>query len=251
MSEESRTILVPIDLHGINRGTLETLVRIAQRMNSSLLGLLLEDTRLQRVADLPFTTEITLGGAQERNLMPDQLVRRHSQVGGATRRLMHELAERDRVKVSFQEAAGNRWHTALEWEGRIDIFFPSRQQWVPPGTGRSMAAVKRLGILLSESDLDSKLVNIAALLMGGGLVGDTYILCARAPLPEQLHDLYRPGHQVRIQSNVKVTPSAVTRLIQNSPYDLLLLSRDSLKGIPPGLLDASIDKSGSQVLVVN
>ena len=51
-----RTILVPIDLHGINRGTLETLVRIARQLDQGLLGLLLEDIRLQQVADLPFTT---------------------------------------------------------------------------------------------------------------------------------------------------------------------------------------------------
>ena len=251
MSEEARTILLPIDLHGIDRSTLETLVRIARQMNSSLLGLLLDDARLQRVADLPFTTEITLGGGQERSLMPDQLIRRRSQVGAATRRLLHELAERDRVAVSFQEAAGDRWHTALEWEGGSDIFFPCRQLWRPSGAGVSAAAIKRLGVLLSDTDRDHKLVGVAARLLAAGLVADTYVLCARAPLPEQLHELYRPGHQVRIQANVRVTPSTVTRLIQDSPYDLLLLGRDSLRGIPPGLLDASIDKTGSQVLVVN
>jgi hypothetical protein len=251
MTEVSRTILVPIDLHGINRSTLETLVRIARQLDRALLGLLLEDIRLQRVADLPFATEITLGGALERRLLRDQLVQRHSQVGNATRRLLHELAERDRVALSFEDAAGSRWHAALEREGEIDIFFPARQRWHTPGEGRSRAPIKRLGVLLSDTGLDKKLLGIASILVRAGLVGDTYLLCARPPLPEQLHDLYQQGHQVRIQANISTTPSAVTRLLQNSPYDLLLLNRDSLKGIPPGLLDASLNKSGSQVLVVS
>jgi hypothetical protein len=251
MSENARTILVPIDLHGINRGTLETLVRIARQLDRAVLGLLLEDIRLQRVADLPFTTEITLSSAQERRLLRAELVRRHSQVSSATRRLLHELAERDRVALSFEDAAGERWHTALEREGALDIFFPARQRWHAPGPRWAGASIKRLGILLSNTELDGKLLGIAAALLKAGLVGDTYILCPRPPLPEQLHDLYQQGHQVRIQSNIHATPPAVTRLIQHSPYDLLLINRDSLKGIPPGLLDASLDKSGSQVLVVH
>ena len=63
-----RSILVPIDLQGIGRDTLETLVRIARLLDRGLLGLLLEDIRLQQVADLPFTTEITLIGGRERSL---------------------------------------------------------------------------------------------------------------------------------------------------------------------------------------
>jgi hypothetical protein len=251
MNEAPRTILVPIDLYGINRSTLETLVRIARQLDRSLLGLLLEDIRLQRVADLPFTTEITLSSAQERSLLRDQLIRRHSQVSSVTRRLLHELAERDQVVLTFEDAAGSRWHTALERKGAIDIFFPARQRWRAADARIAGAPIRRLGILLWNTELDEKLFSIAAVLLRAGLVGDTYILCSRPPLPEQLQTLYQQGHQVRIQSNIPATPSAVTRLIQHSPYDLLLLNRDSLQGIPPGLLDAALDKSGSQVLVVN
>ncbi len=251
MAEDPRIILVPIDLHGINRRSLETLVRIARQLDRALLGLLLEDIRLQRVADLPFTTEISLSGAGERKLLRDALTRRHSQVNMATRRLLHELAERDRVALSFEDAEGSRWHTALQREGAIDIFFPARQSWHTAPEYRYGAPVRRLGILLSETGLDEKLLDIAALLLKAGLVQDSYILCSRPPVPEALQNLYQQGHQVRIQSNIKATPPMVTKLIQQSPYDLLLLNRDSLNGIPPGLLDASLDKSGSQVLVVN
>lgn len=251
MTDISRTILVPIDMHGINRRTLEMLVCIARQLDRGLLGLLLEDLKLQQVADLPFTTEITLSGGRERNLEREQLVLRHSQVSDATRRLLNELADRERVAVSFEHAAGGRWHTALERDATVDIFFPAQHQWRTLGAKLPRGDIKRLGVLLSHTELDKKILGVAAALLRAGLVGDAYILCSRAPLPEQLHALYQQGHQVRVQANVQATPAAVTRLVQQSPYDLLLLSRQSLKGIPPGLLDASLDKSGSQILVVN
>ena len=42
MADNVPTILVPIDLHGINRSTLETLVRIAHLLDRGLHGLLLK-----------------------------------------------------------------------------------------------------------------------------------------------------------------------------------------------------------------
>ena len=251
MAEVRRAILVPIDLHGINRGALETLVRIARQMDRALLGLLLEDIRLQRVADLPFTTEITLSGGRERSLLRDHLSQRQSQVSNATRRLLHELAERDRIPLHFEEAAGTRWHTALEKEGELDIFFPARQRWHTHGTARGQFPIRRLGILLTGSELDQRVLDAASLLLRAGLVGDSYILCRQPPLPEQLHTLYQQGHQVRIQSRIHAAPAEVARLIQQSAYDLLLLNRESLRGIPVEVLDAALEKSGSQVLVVN
>lgn len=248
-----RSILVPIDLHGVNRSTLETLVRIARQLDRRLLGLLLEDSLLQQAADLPFTTEITLRGGLERSLLRDHLSARHSLVNTDTRRQLNELAERDQVPLSFENAAGARWHTALARDGHLDIFFPARQRWhaataVYPGRG---GIIKRLGVVLPPSQDYSRLINTAAALLEAGLVGDIYVLSRRPPLPEQLHDLYRPGHQVRLQANFSCDAASLAGLIRQSPYDLLMLPRECLQGIPPDLLEAALDKSGGQVLIVN
>jgi len=255
MSESTgrRIILVPIDLHGINRGTLEILVRIARQLDQGLLGLLLEDIRLQQVADLPFTTEITLGSGQERSLLRDHLSQRHSLVSSATRRLLNELAERNRVELSFEDAVGSRWLTTLERDGHLDIFFPARQRWNATTTGynRRAAVIKRLGVVLPATQQHTKLMGTAAALVESGLVGDIYILSNRPPVPEQLHDLYRPGHQVRLQSNFTCDAGSVTELIRQSPYDLLLLPRDCLQGIAPDALESALDKSSGQVLIIN
>jgi hypothetical protein len=252
-SAERRAILVPIDLHGINRGTLETVVRIARQLDQGLLGLLLEDIRLQQVADLPFTTEINLSSGQERSLLRDHLSQRHSLVGADTRRLLNELAQRNGVELRFEDAAGSRWLTALERDGHLDIFFPARRRWNATKTRYDSRNVfiKRLGIVLPATQAHAKLMSTAAALIASGLVGDIYVLSNRPPLPEQLHDLYRQGHQVRLQSNFSCDAGSLTQLIRQSPYDLLLLPRTCLQCIAHDELESALDKSGGQVLIIN
>ncbi len=250
---QRRSILVPIDLHGISRDTLETLVRIARGLDRGLLGLLLEDIRLRQVADLPFATEITLLGGRERSLLRDHLSQRHSRVSADTRRLLDQLANRDRVELTFENAEGTRLHTALEREGQLDIFFPARQRWQlvaarRPGQGRTL---RRLGILLAHTAQDQSVLEIARNLQQSESVAEVYVLADRSPSKEQLDTLYRPGSRICVQANLAVNPVTVTRLITAATYDLLLLPRDCLQGIPPEVLDAALEKSGAPVLVIN
>jgi len=250
---QSRSILVPIDLHGVNRDALETLVRIASQLNRSLLGLLLEDIRLQRVADLPFATEITLIGGQERSLLRDHLSQRHTLVTTDTRRLLNELANRNRVELHFESAAGNRLHTALERDDHLDIFFPARQRWqlvaaTRPAAGR---AIRRLGIVLARSRQDQSVVEITRMLLQAGLAEDVYVLSVGPLDRAQVEILYRPGCRICVQANLKCDPATIASLIRRSSYDLLLLPRDCLQGVEPEVIDAALEKSGGQVLVIN
>ena len=249
---EQRRILLPIDLHGISPGTLETLVHIARQLDRSLLGLLLVDLRLQQVAELPFTTEITLSGGHERSLLRDHLSQRHSLVTRDTRQLLADLARRNSVQLSFEDAAGHRLHTALEREEQLDIFFPPRQRWqlVPGGAPVSAALIPRLGLVLPAGELAGTLVATAHRLLLAGLVGEVYVLSDHAPQPGQLHDLYRPGHRICVQSNFALNPLALAGLIRHSSYDLLLIPRGLLQQIPAATLDAALEKSGGQVLAV-
>ena len=248
-----RCILVPIDLHGISRDTLETLVRIARLLDRALLGLLLEDIRLQQVADLPFTTEITLSGGRERSLLRDHLSQRHSLVSTDTRRLLNDLAHRDRVELTFENAAGSRLHTALERDGQLDIFFPARQRWQlvaarqpAPGT-----PIRRLGIVLARAPQDQQVLETARLLQQAGLVAELYVISAGPLERKQLDILYRPGSRICVQANLKCDPATISRLIRQSAYDLLLLPGACVKDIPAEVLESALDKAGGQVLVVN
>lgn len=252
-SGRRRSILIPIDLHGINRDTLETVVRIARQLDRGLLGLLLEDIRLQQVAALPFTTEITLSSGQERNLLGDHLTRRHGLVSSDTRRLLNELANRDQVELTFESAAGTRLHTALERDGQLDIFFPARQRWqlvaaTRPGQHR---AIRRLGMVLARSGQDQSVLEAGSNLLQAGLVGEVYLLSNGAVEQAQMNTLYRPGSRICVQSNFLCNAQTITGLIRHCPYDLLLLPRDCLQGIAPEALDQALDKSGGQVLVIH
>jgi hypothetical protein len=255
MTEQAvrRSILVPIDLHGISRENLETLVRLARLLDRGLLGLILEDVRLQQVADLPFTTEITLSGGAERSLLRDHLSLRYSRVSSATRRQLNDLAQRDRVELSFENAAGSRLLTALERDGQLDIFFPARRRWQLVVAARPTAGkvVRRLGIVLARGEQDHKVLEIAQLLQQAGLVGEIYVISVGPLDRAQLDRLYRPGSRICVQANLSCDPATITRLIRQSSYDLLLLPRDCLRDIAPEMLETALDKAGGQVLVIN
>jgi hypothetical protein len=252
-SASRRRILVPIDLQGISPGALETLVRIARLLDRALLGLLLEDIRLLQVADLPFTTEITLTGGHERSLLRDHLSQRHSLVSSSTRRLLDDLARRDRVELAFENAAGSRLHTALERDGESDIFFPARQRWQLVTATRSPPGkpIRRLGLVLAATPQDHAVLDTAQLLQQAGLVTEIYVMSVGPLDRSQLDRLYRPGSRICVQANLNCEPATIARLIRESPYELLLLPGDCIRGIAPALLETALDRSAGQVLVIN
>ena len=248
-----RTILVPIDLHGITRDAMETVVRLARQLDRPLLGLVLEDVRLQQVAALPFATEITLLGGRERSLLRDHLSQRHSLVSGDSRRLLHELAHREQVELVFETSSGTRLHCALERGGQLDVFFPARQRWQRarpsrPANGRPF---QRLGLVLAGCEQDARVLEAAALLLRAQLVADVYVLSVGRLDRSLLEGLYLPGSRISVQANLHRDPASIARLIRQSSYDLLLLPGQCLQGIGPQTLDATLDKSGGQVLVIN
>jgi len=255
-------ILVPIDLHGINRGTLEILVLLAHRLDRRLLGLFLDNQRLQQVAELPFTTEIVLTSGRERGLVRNELDQRHSAVVEQTRKQLHELAARDRVELTFENAAGDRMHTALERDGHLDIFFPARQRWRLVSTGPLLPRtaptqrvrpqpIRRLGVLLDQGRQDQKVMDTAHGLIAAGLVAQVYVLSNKGLAPEQMKQLSHTGTRACVQSNLNMEPAKITALIRNSSYDLLILPRSCLLEIPPAALDAALEETPGQVLVLN
>lgn len=252
-SPAPRKILIPIDYYGVSRASLETLVHIAGPLHRGVLGLLLEDLRLQQVADLPFTTEITLHDCEERSLQREQLSRRYSLVSTDTGRLLKELASRDRVDLVMEQVAGNRLRAALTRDAGLDIFFPARQRWQQHPVKRSAQrkAIARLGIVLAQTAQDHAIVDTAGLLQKAGLVGETYVISTGALDRAQLNSLYQPGSRICVQANLHSDPATIGRLIRQSPYDLLLLPRDCLQGIAPEALEAALDKASGQVLVIN
>lgn len=248
-----RKILVPIDFYGVSRASLQTLVGIAGKLNRGLLGLMLEDLRLQRVADLPFTTEILLHGCEERSMQREQLSRRHNLASADTSKLLKELALRGQVDLVLEHVVGDRMHTALARDAGLDIFFPARQRWqqIAARPSARRKAIARLGCVLAHTAQDQAVIETAHLLQKAGLVGETYVVSTGTLNRAQLDSLYQPGSRVCVQANLHRDPASIGKLLRHSPYDLLLLPRDCLQGIAPEALEAALDKASGQLLVIN
>jgi hypothetical protein len=247
-----RRIVVPLDLHGVDRNALEILVRIAKQLDRKLLGLLLDNIRLQQAADLPFTTEVNLYSGHETELLRDQLSMRHRHISAKSRSQLNELALSNQVELSFEDASGDRWPTVLQRDGELDIFLPARNRWhsLSPGQQGKSYPISRLGVVLTNSVANTKIIDTTAALLKADLVGDAYLLCRYPPPPEQLQNLYYREHQVRLQADFSCTATAIMSLIYRSPYDLLLLPGECLLDIPATELEAALDKSGGQVLII-
>jgi hypothetical protein len=246
------TILVPIDYYGVSPATLDMLVRIAGQLNRRLLGLVLESSRLQRVAELPFATEILLGSGQERRLERDYLNRCSSLVAADTRRRLLELARQARIELSFEDDHGDRWHAALTRGGTPDIFIPPRQRWHRPSATGTPARplIPRLGVLLTGGAADAHTVATALALEQAGLVGRAYLLSTRRPDPATVAPLLHGRTPTVLQHGVATDLASLLSLLRRSPYDLLLVHREVLADIPPAQLEAAMEDAGGQVMIV-
>ncbi|KAA1188185.1 hypothetical protein F0M18_19315 [Pseudohalioglobus sediminis] len=245
-------IIVPIDLHQISRRNLETLVRIAHLLGRDVLGLMLDDLRLQQVAALPFTTEITLSGARERSLARDHLSQRQLRITGTTRELLLRLAEQGNVKLSFEHAIGHRLHCALESERSVDIFFPPRQQWRhrKQAAGTQLATITRLGLLLPSQQQSKRLLRIATSLVQAGMISEIYALAAGDVRIAELASPPLAGKKLEIRTDMPMNSDSILQLIRRSPYDLTLIPRVCLQDAPPADLDTALSLACGQIMLI-
>jgi hypothetical protein len=245
-------ILLPIDLHGVDARTLRTLVDIARLLDRNLLGVFLEDQRLQQIADLPFSSEIILSSGRERGLERRELSRRQSRVSADIRHRLDDLARRYRIGLSFEYGAGTRWHSVVQRPTPVDIFFPPRRPWRANFQSPVAAmAIPRLGLLLQGDQSDRHTIETATGLIRAGLVRDIYLLCESAVGDEALRALDWKGTRICVQAGLQLNPQTVLALIRQSPCQLLLVPRNLLHAIDTAQLDAALDASSAEVMVIN
>ena len=248
---ERRTIMVPIDAHRVDRPSLETLVGIARELDRGLLALVLENTRLRQVAQLPFTTEIVLAGAGERNLQPED-VSAESSGTRYIRQTLADLAKQSRVTVNFESAASEMLDTAMLREGMSDIYLPQRQRRGALVTRYTPHRVPRrsLGLLLTGSEEDASVVATACAALSLGGEHDIYLLCADQPTPTHLEMLSRGNTRVCVRSNFKATADNICHLIRQPGYSVKVLPRSVLADIPREKLTPALEAAQGQILLV-
>ena len=246
---EQRPILVPMDLHGASETDMETLVRVAQQLKRQLLCQVMEDIRLQQVADLPFTTEICLSGGRERSLLRDHLSQRHSLVTTDARQRLTELSLRHHVELKFRQDTGQSLHAVLESDDTLDIFLPAKLRWqqrnIAIATNRTV--IQRLGLVLPAAENISAVLATAQSLLENSLVAELCIISDHQP---DLRQLRYSGRRL-YQQNTSLDAASLAQLLQCSPCQMLLISRNCLLAISPRKLDEALEHSGRQLLIVS
>jgi hypothetical protein len=252
MSEQGGlpAILVPIDLYGINSSTLEILVGIAHKLQRNVVGLILEDILLQRVASLPFTTEIILSSGRERSLLPASLSQRHNKIAEDTCRRMQDYASSKRVELAFDYSTGSRLFCALERNGQTDIFFPARAAARKRHIG-SRSGIAVACLVLGDRGYDAKTIAVARALASTSLVRDIYLLGSDKPPVELVRELRASGKRAIWQYIGSSPAEVIPAMIRNSVYDLLVLPHEAVAAIAPPVLDVALENSASEVLIVN
>lgn len=249
--QPANTILLPIDLYGVRRQVLEALVRIAGQLDCRLLGLIVDDPRLQRVADLPFTTEIVRAGGTERELLPQQVRDRFARISRQTQRLLEELASHNRVGLSYESVSGAALQAVLRRGEQANIFLPGRVGGQARPGGAARAAIPRLGMLLGIPGYDAAIVAMAQALVSAAMVASVYVLSPRVPDAILLQGLHRRGLRPHLLHQGDLGPEGILNLIRRSNYDLLLLPRPALQGVAPEAFERVLESARGQILVVS
>lgn len=245
-----REILVPIDIRGINRTALEAVVTMAQRLDTSLLGLFVEDIFLQQVAELPFTTEVVRSSGAERDLYADTLKRRNRELVYTVEARFSEFATSRRVRFRFDYTSGRRTPAALE-RSDCDIFFPGRR--TPRGARHAVQGeyYHRVKLVYDDSPQSQRALEILHALVKNGHTREIFVIAERRVPRTLLSGLAESGARVYLDNTGLSEHNRLQRMLGNPACDLVLLPRDSIASTPRDVLESAFERAAGSVLLLN
>jgi nucleotide-binding universal stress UspA family protein len=131
-------ILVALDASPHCLAALEAAAELAARLEAEVLGLFVEDVNLLRLAELPFTQEVSISTTACRRLGVEQMERQLRAQATRMRRTFAVYAERAQVHWSFQVTRGVISRELLTAASNADLITLGK-------TGRSVGGGRRLG----------------------------------------------------------------------------------------------------------
>ncbi len=244
---DPRPLLVPIDDFGLDPEALSLLVDSAALLGRPLQVILLESPQLYGVADLPFTREITLLGADERNLERALLRRHGGRARGRAQARLAELAALRRVALHFETREGERLPSVLAPEPGVDSWLPRR----PAEAAKRGAAPPALGIVLAGVPGDRAAMAAANLLAARGGHRDLYVHSNQPWPPTALAGLAARGLRLHRLPSTALDPPALLRLLRRLRNELLIVPRELLLPLDPLALGQAMDWAAGQLMIVD
>ncbi len=241
-----REILVPIDIYGIDQGTLEALVMMAERLGSGLYGLFIQDMLLREVAELPFTTEVVRVTGEERALRSDLLERRSRELVLSVESRFNHYATSRKISCRFDYAEGRCSLNELLERG-CDVFFPARRRPGPVASGD----YRRVKLVYDAGPESVRAVDIVHALICNGHTREVVLIATRGVPRELVSGLVEAGVRVYIDYEATAVGGVEQLLFRRPAGDLLLLPRSLIGDKPVGGLEAAMARMASSVLVVN
>jgi nucleotide-binding universal stress UspA family protein len=124
-----RRIVVALDASPHSLAALRTAAKLAARFNAELLGIYVQDINLLRVAELPFSREITIYSAAPREIDRKQMEQQLRSQARQARRALAEIAREAHVDWSFVIARGFIETELLSFAQESDLFLLGKSGW--------------------------------------------------------------------------------------------------------------------------
>ncbi len=143
-------VLVALDTLPATSGALDALAGLTGGMEAELLGLFVEDARLLELAALPFSHEVTRGGATHRPLSSARLERQLRAQATRARELLAHSAASLQARHSFRVTRGELVSEVLHAARGTDTLVLSLRRWSGPGIQRLVTESAPTVLLLRE-----------------------------------------------------------------------------------------------------
>jgi len=166
-----RRVVAALDAAATPARVLEAAIGLASALHVELVGLFVEDERLRRVAELPFTQEFGLATGRARPLEVADVERALRRQAERMRRILGELAQPLGLAWTLEVARGESLKTAFAFAKSDDLLVVGRARYVPAEFERPVAAGagargRPVAVLYDETPQSRRALGFAATLAG-------------------------------------------------------------------------------------
>lgn len=246
-------IFVAIDMQGISRASLEAVVSIAERVKAGLVGLFIEDLLLQKVAELPFTTEVVKSTGEERELFSERLQHHNQRLLTAVQRLFEECTLARQVRSRF-EVREHRVPVAALVNQVSGVYIPANRRLYRQAhfhgaySSRGFPSAdtsQRVKLLYDDGPQAGRALEMVVALVDAGLCHEVILVNLGSVPTRVLSDLSSHGARVFLVNENRQQQSVLRQIVDGVAVDLVVAPRSLLEGVDEKLLQGVLENSVS------